>query len=337
MTTYMGVADLNGDFTVPFSSAYTSGQKVKVTAEKDAETKTIELFAPSEVVGGGVIQFSGNMNNFPINVGVITLKGDIAGVIQANALRATAQNNHIFFRATGLILKGDVTEIGDNAFKDWYYASVLELPNSLNKIGQYSFERFGSSSAIAFNCILPNSVNVLLDYCFHYAGFTGFDIGLGVATIPAYAFAYTGKLENFNYRNVTTVKGSAFYFSNLKYNLIPNTVTTIESGAYQFAKSVEVNTGNGITQITSFAFANNTLCQKFTIGLNVSSILASGLASLSACNELICLPISPPSLINASTLNGLKATCVIKVPAASLTAYQAAAFWSAYSARMVGI
>ena len=337
MTTYTTTADSSGNYSIAFGTAYTGGQKVSVTSEKDGSTKNIELYAPSSVIGGGVIQFSGNMNNFPLNVGVITLTGEIAGVIQANALRATTQNNHIFFRATGLILKGDVTEIGDNAFKDWYYASVLELPNSLNKIGQYSFERFGSSSAIAFNCILPNSVNVLLDYCFHYAGFTGFDIGLGVATIPAYAFGYTGKLENFNYRNVTTVKGSAFYFSNLKYNLIPNTVTTIESGAYQLANSVEVNTGNGITQITSFAFANNTLCQKFTIGLNVSSILASGLASLSACNELICLPISPPSLINASALNGLKATCVIKVPAASLTAYQAATYWSTYASQMVGV
>ena len=40
----MGVADLNGDFTVPFSSNYTSGQKITVTAEKDSATKTIELF-----------------------------------------------------------------------------------------------------------------------------------------------------------------------------------------------------------------------------------------------------------------------------------------------------
>lgn len=337
MTTYTGVADSNGDFIVPFSSAYTSGQKVTVIAEKDAATKTIELFAPSEVVGGGVIQFSGNMNNFPLNVGVITLTSEIAGVIQANALRATTQNNHIFFRATGLILKGDVSEIGDYAFSNWRYASSLELPNTLTKIGQYSFERFGFSAVADFNCVLPNSVNELSDYSFDSAGFKGFDMGLGVTTIPAYAFSYTGKLENFNYRNVTKVKGSAFYGSNLKYNLIPSTVTTIEGGAYQYANSVEVNTGNGITQITAFAFASNTLCQKFTIGLNVSSILASGLASLSACNELICLPISPPSLINASALNGLKGTCVIKVPATSLTAYQAAAFWSAYSAQMVGI
>lgn len=337
MTTYTVVADLNGDFTVPFSSAYTSGQKVTVTAEKDAETKTIELFAPSEVVGGGVIQFSGNMNNFPLNVGVITLTSEIAGVIQANAMRANVNAGNLFYSALGLVIEGATTEIGDNAFKDWCYASVLELPNSLNKIGQYSFERFGSSSVIAFNCILPNSVNVLLDYCFSSAGFTGFDIGLGVTTIPSNAFSYTGKLENFNYRNVTTVKGSAFYGSNLKYNLIPSTVTTIESGAYQNAKSVEVSTGNGITQITAFAFARNTLCQKFTIGLNVSSILASGLAGLSACNELICLPISPPSLINASALDGLKATCVIKVPAASLSAYQTAPNWSAHAAKMVGI
>lgn len=337
MAIYTGVADANGDFTVPFSSSYNSGQKVTVTAEKDGAEKSIELFAPSEVTGGGVIQFSGNMNNFPLNVGVITLTSEIAGVIQANAMRANVNAGNLFYSAPGLVIEGATTEIGDYAFADWRYASRLELQNSLKKIGQYSFERFGFSAVVAFNCVLPNSVNVLLDYCFYYAGFTGFDIGLGVTTIPAYAFGYTGKLENFNYRNVTTVKGSAFYGSNLKYNLIPSTVTTIESGAYQNAKSVEVSTGNGITQITAFAFASNTLCQKFTIGLNVSSILASGLAGLSACNELICLPVSPPSLINASALSGLKSTCVIKVPAASLNAYQTAANWSAFASQMIGV
>lgn len=336
MATYTAMADTNGDFTIPFSSKYTGGQKIIVTAEKDAATKTIELFAPSEVVGGGVIQFSGNMNNFPLNVGVITLTSEIAGVIQANAMRANVNAGNLFYSALGLVIEGATTEIGDNAFKDWYYASVLELPNSLNKIGQRSFERFGFSAVIAFNCILPNSVNVLLDYCFYYAGFTGFDIGLGVTTIPAYAFGYTEKLENFNYRNVTTVKGSAFYFSNLKYNLIPNTVTTIESGAYQYAKSVEVNTGNGITQITAFAFANNDKCTKFTIGLNVLSILSNGIADLTSCDELICLPVNPPDL-NPYGLSSLKSTCVIKVPAASLSAYQTAPNWSAHAAKMVGI
>lgn len=336
MATYTGVADNNGNFTIPFTENYTGGQKVTVTAEKDAATKTIELFAPSQVVGGGVIQFSGNMNNFPLNVGVITLTGGIAGVIQANAMRASANADNLFYSATGLVIQGAVTELKDYAFSDWYKAKLLTLPTSLTKIGPYCFQRFGFSATIDFDITLPNSVTTLSDYSFYYANMKNFDLGTGVTIIPQQCFSYTNKLETFNYRNATTVKGGAFYGSNLKYNLIPNTVTTIEVGAYQYAKSVEVSIGAGVTSIPAYAFYQNTFCTKFTLGINVVSIASNGLGYLSACNELICLPTTPPT-VTADALAGLKTTCVIKVPAASLSAYQTAPNWSAHAAKMVGI
>lgn len=336
MAIYTGVADANGDFNIPFSTNYTGGQKVTVTAEKDAATKSIELFAPSEVVGGGVIQFSGDMNNFPLNVGVITLTSEIAGVIQANAMRASTNADNLFYSATGLVVQGAVTELGDYAFSDWIYASLLTLPTSLTKIGQYSFQNFGFSATTDFDITLPNSVTTLSDYSFYSANMKNFDLGTGVTIIPQQCFSYTNKLETFNYRNATTVKENAFYGSNLKYNYIPETVTTIEVGSYQFANSVEVSIGAGVKSIPAYAFYQNTLCTKFTLGINVISIASNGLGGLSACNELICPRATPPT-ITADALTGLKSTCVIKVPAASLNAYKTASRWSAHASKMVGV
>lgn len=336
MTTYTTTADSSGNYSIAFGTAYTGGQKVSVTSEKDGSTKNIELYAPSSVIGGGVIQFSGNMNNFPLNVGVITLTSEIAGVIQANAMRATVQNNHIFFRATGLILKGDVTELGDYALADWRYASLLTLPSTLTKISQYALQSFGNASTVDFNITLPNSVNTLGLYSFASAGMKNFDLGTGVTIIPQWCFSTTNKLETFNYRNATTVRDNAFYGSNLKYNYIPETVTTIESAAYQYAKSVEVSIGAGVTSIPAFAFYQNAFCTKFTLGINVVSIATNGLGGLSACNELICPRATPPT-ITADALTGLKSTCVIKVPAASLAAYQTATNWSVHASKMVGV
>ncbi|MBL8283294.1 MAG: leucine-rich repeat protein [Acinetobacter junii] len=336
MAIYTGVADANGDFNIPFSVNYTGGQKVTVTAEKDAATKTIELFAPSEVVGGGVIQFSGNMNNFPLNVGVITLTSEIAGVIQANAMQASTNADNLFYSATGLVVQGAVTELGDYAFSDWRYASHLELPNKLTKIGQYSFQNFGFSATTDFDITLPNSVTTLSDYSFYSANMKNFDLGTGVTIIPQQCFSYTNKLETFNYRNATTVKENAFYGSNLKYNYIPETVTTIEVGSYQYAGSVEVSIGAGVKSIPAYAFYQNTFCTKFTLGINVVSIASNGLGGLSACNELICPRATPPT-ITADALTGLKSTCVIKVPAASLNAYKTASRWSAHASKMVGV
>ncbi|WP_213032959.1 hypothetical protein, partial [Acinetobacter sp. ANC 4654] len=80
----------------------------------------------------------------------------------------------------------------------------------------------------------------------------------------------------------------------------------------------------------------NTFCLKLTLGLNVSDIASNGLGVLSACNELICPRQTPPT-ITANVLTGLKSTCVIKVPSASLTAYQAATNWSTHASKMVGV
>ncbi|WP_313042810.1 leucine-rich repeat protein [Acinetobacter sp.] len=336
MATYTGVADANGDFIVPFLASYTSGQKVTVTAEKEGATKTIELFAPSDVLGGGAIQFSGNMGNFPNNIGVITLTDQIAGIVQANAMRASVNDFNMFYRATGLIIEGAVTEFGDYAFADWRYASSLILPSTLTKIGQYALLRFGNASTGDFNITLPNSVNTLDQYSFSYANMKNFDLGTGVTIIPQQCFSYTNKLETFNYRNATTVKENAFYGSNLKYNYIPETVTTIEVGSYQHAKSVEVSIGAGVTSIPAYAFFQNTFCTKFTLGINVASIASNSLSGLSACNELICQRATPPT-ITADALIGLKSTCVIKVPAASLAAYQAATNWSVHASKMLGV
>lgn len=142
MTTYTGVADANGDFVIPFSTNYTGGQKVTVTAEKDSAMKTIELFAPSDVTGGGAIQFSGNLNNFPAAIGTITLAG-LTGAVQNNAFRSTrayGTDDDMFSMATGLIIDEGITSIGSLGFAYWSRAKTLQLPTSLRSIGARAFD-----------------------------------------------------------------------------------------------------------------------------------------------------------------------------------------------------
>lgn len=336
MTTYTGTADANGDFTIPFSRNYTSGQKVTVKALKDGAEKSIELFAPSDVLGGGAIQFGGNLTNFPVNIGNITLTDQISGVVQANAMRANVNADNLFYTASGLIINGAISEIKDYAFADWRKAKLLTLPESLLKIGKNTFSGFGSSSTSEFDIKLPNSVVTLSDYSFEYAGMKNFDIGIGVTSIPTYCFQYTSKLVSFNFRNVKNIANNAFYGSNLQTINIPNSMEMIGLGCFQNVKAVEINTGNGITNIPAFAFSGCTACLKFIIGSNITNIDSNGISQLNSCNELICLPFNPPSL-NTSALNNLKSTCVIKVPSASLSTYQTAANWSTHASKMIGV
>lgn len=265
MAIYTGVADSNGDFTIPFSQNYTSGQKVTVKASKDGAEKSIELYAPAGVVGGGSIRFSGNYANFPQNIGVVTLSEEINN-IGDYAFRASIDSNNIWKRATGLTISGNMLSFGRYAFADWSAMLSLQLPVGLTSIPEGAFN----------NCNALESV-----------------------TLPT---------------TITSIGSSAFaYCQKVKTVTIPDMVTLISSYAFRFI--------NSATQIT--------------IGSSVNNIGTDAFINASSCNELLLKPATPPTITN-TTFSGLKSTCVIKVPSASLSAYQTATNWSALSSRMVG-
>lgn len=267
MATYTGTADASGNFDIDFGgNSYASAQKVTVTAEKDAATKTIELFAPSDTTGGGVIQFSGTLDNFPENIGIVTISDQLDN-IGNYAFSAFNNMNNMWKRATGLVIEGNVTSIGTGSFQSWQAMKTLQLPDSLISIGDSSFYECNNLESVSF----PSSL----------------------LTIGPNAFAYCQKLLAL---------------------VIPDSVTTIGNYAFRLINSATTITiGYSVTQIGSNAFINAT-----------------------SCNEMIVKPLLPPT-ITSTTFSGLKSACVIKVPAASLTAYQTASNWSAHASKMVGV
>lgn len=245
MATYTGTADGNGDFNISFGGAsYASAQKVTVTATKSGSSKSVELYAPADLTGGGAIQFSGNLNNFPDNIGTITLSSDFTGAIRDYAMQSNGFATSMTNKATGLIFSSGITSIGLQSFTSWPLATSLVLPTTLLTIGNLAF----------------SSWSALLEI------------------------------------------------------LIPNSVTSIGNGAFQ----------------------NATACKKVTLGTSLATIGTTAFLSLSACDEIICLRTAPP-VIQTNTFNSLKTTCVIKVPSASLTAYQTAPNWSVHASKMVGV
>lgn len=152
MATYTGIADANGDFSIPFSSNYTSAQKVTVTAEKDGAEKSIELYAPSDTTGGGNIRFTGNVNNYPLNIGGVELHG-FTGTIGNNVFDSDifAQN------ATSLLIGDGLVAVGNYTFNNWTKIKKLTTPTSLKTIGTWSFARMRSLENIEdLNPLLAN-------------------------------------------------------------------------------------------------------------------------------------------------------------------------------------
>ncbi|WP_151959338.1 leucine-rich repeat protein [Acinetobacter bereziniae] len=157
MATYTGVADANGNFTISFSTPYTSGQKVTVTAEKDGAEKTIELYAPSPSTNPKGMFFSGSMSNFPIDIGDIFITG-ISGAIALHSAFAAVSANLFFAYATGLKIDEGLTSVTDYCFNGWIRAAKLELPATLQTMGERSFGGFVACTEIICKRITPPTI-----------------------------------------------------------------------------------------------------------------------------------------------------------------------------------
>lgn len=184
MATYTGVADGNGDFIIPFPSLYTGGQKIIVTAEKDSATKSIELFAPSDVIASddAWISFTTNTPGYPSAV-KMSVEGSIPSIVPNSAFDAT--NNNIFSKAKSLTISSSTTSIGNNAFRAWVLATSLIVPDSVINLGEYSFQNWTSATSLT----IGNGVTSIKTACFEsWVSAISLIIGSSVTDIYDYAF-----------------------------------------------------------------------------------------------------------------------------------------------------
>lgn len=214
----MGVADANGNFTVPFSSNYTGGQKVTVTAEKDGAEKTIELHAPSEVVGGA-IQIDGDLNNFPLGITNVTLSANISGIIQAFSFRphSDSYSRSIWLYAKGLTILGPVTRVNSYAFHGWSSAKFLILPITLVTIESSAFAEW----IAALSLVIPDSVKIIPSECFYrWAAALSLDLPASITSIDSSAFAQWTSCDTIICRAIAPPSITSTTFTNLKSTCI---------------------------------------------------------------------------------------------------------------------
>ena len=169
---------------------------------------------------------------------------------------------------------------------------------------------------------------------------TGVIIGYGTQSIGASALQYWRAIK-FIQLPETLLSLGAYSIAgctglNQKVTLV-DSITSIGNGVMSGCYSVpEIYVGAGITVIPTNAFSNLTALTKAEFKGQVTSMVANSCNGWTNCNEIIMHAITPPS-ITTTTFNNLKATCIFKVPAASVAAYQAAPNWSAFASRIQAI
>ena len=137
--------------------------------------------------------------------------------------------------------------------------------------------------------------------------------------------------------NVTSIGNYAFYYCySLASITIPSNVTSIENNAFYYCASLaSITIPSNVTSIGSSAFNCCYSLASVTIPSNVTSIGANAFSSCYGMAEYHILPTTAPTL-GASAFASIVSDCVIYVPSASLTAYQAENNWSTYASKMVG-
>ena len=217
-----------------------------------------------------------------------------------------------------LIIGNSVTSIGDYAFFNYSgFDGTLTIGNSVTSIG---YAAFYGNHGFTGNLTIPNSVTTIGENAFYHCnGFNGnLTIGNSVISIGEEAFSgclgFVGTLALGN--SVTSIGDLAFYLCDgfTGSLTIPNSVTTIGETAF--------------AGCTGF---NGTL----TIGLSVNSI---GAYAFNNCNHLTSIQALPefPPTTSATAFANVPKSIPVQVPCHTLSQYQAAQGWSAFT-NMTGV
>ncbi|MDR0505553.1 MAG: leucine-rich repeat protein [Dysgonamonadaceae bacterium] len=210
-----------------------------------------------------------------------------------------------------------VTAIGSNLFKGCIRLASVTLPASGNlvTIGGNAFN--GCESLSSLNCI-PNTVTAIGNYAFKGTAIPSITIPNSVTSIGYDAFVGNTALKTVTFADGSTTLqfGNQIdenYFSN-------NSIETLYLG-----RKISFHSN-------SIPFDGIITLKTLTVGSNVTEINAS---LFSGCVNLqsITNKVAVPQTINANVFTGVnKQTCLLAVPAGSLSAYQTAAVWKDFYA-----
>ena len=158
---------------------------------------------------------------------------------------------------------GDVTTIGDSAFRECSSLTSVTIPDGVTTIGYYAFLDCRSLTSIT----IPDSVTTIGERAFaRCESLTSVTIGDSVITIGVSAFDGCSSLTSITIPDsVTTIGEGAFQFcSSLTSVTIPDSVTTIGKGAFSYCYSLtSITIPDSVTTIGYWAFGNCTSLSKF--------------------------------------------------------------------------
>lgn len=189
----------------------------------------------------------------------------------------------------------------------------LECSTKLTHLG-YEGTFFGSSIR-TINKFGENRVKEIPGICFMYAAIDSIALPFGLTDIGAYAFACTYNLRTIS--NLPRLK-------NLRF---------IGEQAFRDAwklEEIDLLPCNQLTEIPQMMCFNDSALQSVSLPRNVQSIGDQAFKNCVTLQQIVCPALIPIS-VDPSVFEGVdKQSCVLRVPARSLSLYQNAPVWQEF-------
>ena len=307
--------------------------------------QTVKPLNPYNVFGGPTIE----SNKYSNGQGVMTLTADIK-TIGSFAFREKHTLVSMKFPAS-------LVEIGYQTFYNCQSLSKIELPEGLKTIGNMAFARCPSLTTVKIPSTVTKINESAFVRCHSLTRFEGKFVtsdgrGLIVNNVLV-SFAPAGVTEWTVPNGVTTIQWDVFHdCADLCAVKLPSSLTTIGVSAFRNCTSLSaIELPANLSKLTSGAFygctsltkvvlpdvlaevemgvfENCTSLKEVTIGSKVQNIRGEAFGGCTL-STVICKAKTPPTT-GENFLGGKNADLVVKVPAASVEAYKAAAGWKEY-------
>lgn len=218
----------------------------------------------------------------------------------------------------GITISNSLTSIESHVFWDCIgLTGNLTIPNSVTRVGKEAFA--GCSGFSAVN--LPSSLNSIGD--------RAFDIGPALESIVvAEGNTVFDSRDNCNAIIETATNKLVFGCVN---TVIPESIFSIGDAAFYNCGLTEITIPNSVVEIGFNAFNNCPYLASVTIGSSVATIRNYAFYNCSNLTTVFLLPTTPPTITSNGTFHNVGAYFVIYVPYESLEAYMSEDYrWSSY-------
>lgn len=205
-----------------------------------------------------------------------------------NKIRIDSVNFNVIgqFRIPGTINGKDVTEIGNDAFRNQVLADSFNIPGSVVRIGNYAFAGCINTTTVYHDNYA--TLTHLGTGAFMNSNLSLYRIPDNLQSISDWTFAECGGIAIiYDGTSLTTIGNYAFYNTELNFNSkIPNSITTIGAYAFyggDFWSDFALSPNNTITYIGNYAFANNPTLKSIVL---TESVISVGANAFFGCTSL---------------------------------------------------